>query len=354
MAQSWRPKEAGDVPNGLILFDGVCVLCSGLVQFVLRHDRDGWFRFTPIQSPYGRTLAQRLGISTEAPESNAVIVRGRAHFKSDSAFQVSQRLPSGAWSRLFLLVPRPVRDFFYDRVAHNRYRLLGRTESCMVPTPERMARFVFDDGAADAAFSSRPSPFGVLLGDDLARLPAMVRRVHTLTHSLQMTGRAEVAAAPGLLARLLCRVAGLPPAGRDIPVTVGFHPDGPLREFWDRRFGGRRYASTIRAGDPRAPNMLVEHFGPFDLEFRLTLRGAGESSSLGWSVAGWRLFGVRLPHWSVPRIECIERAQGDRYTFDIDVTFPLAGHVIRYAGWLEEGRSIGGVKAAAAELAAAQ
>ena len=63
------------------------------------------------------------------------IVRGRAHFKSDTIVAVLQQLPRWPWARALALVPRLLRDFVYDRVAQNRYRLFGRTESCMIPAP---------------------------------------------------------------------------------------------------------------------------------------------------------------------------------------------------------------------------
>ena len=331
---SWRPKDAPGVPNGLILFDGVCVLCSRSVQFVLERDCDRWFRFTPIQSPFGRALAERLGISPEMPETNAVILRGRAYFKADSAIDVLQRLPRRSWARVLSLAPRSLRNFIYDCVAQRRYRLFGRTDRCMVPTPDINARFVFDDAGDTPAFADRPSPFQVLLGGDFARLPAVVRRVHALSHSLKTTGRAKVSVAAGVLPRLVCRIAGLPSPGQDVSVEVEFHPDGPLREYWERRFRGRRYASTMQIGDQRAPGLLVEQFGPFALEFRLDPREEGSVVSLGWSLTGCRLLGVRLPQWVCPQIECIESASGERFLFDIDVAFPLIGRVIHYGGWL--------------------
>jgi predicted DCC family thiol-disulfide oxidoreductase YuxK len=338
MTQSWQPKDAPDLPDGLILFDGVCILCSRSAQFVLKHDPEGWFLLTPIQSACGRALAQRLGISTDMPETNAVIVRGRAHFKSDTAIEVLQRLPRWRWARLLSLVPRALRNFIYDRVAQNRYRLFGRTESCMMPAPGISRRFVLDSGTEQTAMlaAERQSPFQYLLGSDVARLPEPVRCVHGLAHSLRSTGCADVRRAPGLLARLLCTIAGLPPSGRDIAVTVAFHPDGDLREFWERRFGGRRYSSTFRAGDLRAPGLLVEHFGPFDLEFRLSVASEGAATRLHWLAVGWRCLGVRLPRQTVPHIHCVESGDGECFTFDIDVAFPLIGQVIRYSGELSE------------------
>ena len=334
MKKSWQSKDAHDLPNGLILFDGVCVLCSRSVQFVLQHDRDHWFRFTPIQSPYGRALAQRLGISFEAPETNAVVARGRAYFKADSAIEVLRRLPRRSWARGFSLVPRTLRNFIYDGVARNRYRLFGRAESCMVPAPETNACFVFEDDIEAAsqtpAFADRLSPFQVLLGNDFAQLPEAVRRVHGLDRSLHAAGRADVSVAKGLLPGLICWFSGLPRPGQNISVAVAFHPDGHLQEFWERRFGKRRYVSTLRIGDPRAPGLLVEHFGPFAFKYRLK----AQAVSLNWSLVDCRLFGLRLPQWACPRIECVERADEQRFLFDIDVAFPLVGHVIHYGGWL--------------------
>ncbi len=227
-----------------------------------------------------------------------------------------------------------MRDFIYDCVAQRRYRLFGRTDRCMVPTPDISARFVFDETGEMAAFGGWLSPFQVLLGGDFARLPAAVRRVHALSDSLDTGGRAKVSVADGILPRFVCWLEGLPSSGQDVPVEVEFHPDGPLREYWERRFGGRRYASTMHIRDDRAPGLLVEHFGPVALEFRLEPQEEGSVVSLGWSLTGCRLFGVRLPHRVCPQIECMESADGERFLFDIDVAFPLIGDVIHYSGWL--------------------
>src|SRR5262245_44190721 len=143
MQQSWKPQAIDGVPDGVIIFDGVCVLCSGWVRFLLERDLDEIFRFTPIQSPYGRALAERLGIDAETPQTNAVILGGYTYFKSDSAIQALARVPRWGWVRVFAILPRPVRDWLYDRVAQNRYWLFGKTETCMAPTPAIMRRFVF-------------------------------------------------------------------------------------------------------------------------------------------------------------------------------------------------------------------
>jgi hypothetical protein len=173
------------------------------------------------------------------------------------------------------------------------------------------------------------SPFERILGPELERLPAPVRRVHSLREPLATSGRAEITAASGALAWLVCWFAGLPRPGRDIDVSVVFAPkDGG--EHWDRKFADRRYASTMQAGTGRDQGFLIEHFGLFDLRFELRVMPEG----LRWSIIGWRLLHVPLPRWSVPTIDCVESSDGDRYTFDIDVKFPVIGWLMHYRGWL--------------------
>jgi predicted DCC family thiol-disulfide oxidoreductase YuxK len=125
-----------------VLFDGVCLLCSAWVRFVVRRDPAARFRFVAIQDAAGRGMAARLGIDATEPETNAVVLGGRAFFKADAALAVLRRLPGWGWTSPLRAVPRPLRDWAYDRIARNRYRLFGRAESCMVPTPDLAARFL--------------------------------------------------------------------------------------------------------------------------------------------------------------------------------------------------------------------
>jgi predicted DCC family thiol-disulfide oxidoreductase YuxK len=151
MARDWHPLPVNDLPNDLILFDGVCVLCSGWVDFVIRRDPAARFRFTAIQTPYGRRLAERFGIDTNDAETNVAVMSGHAYFKSDSALAVLIDLPGWRWTRVAYLLPKRVRDFFYDRVARNRYRLFGRRDACLVPTPDIARRFLSEDQPASRA-----------------------------------------------------------------------------------------------------------------------------------------------------------------------------------------------------------
>ncbi|MGY2052071.1 thiol-disulfide oxidoreductase DCC family protein [Methylobacterium sp. JK268] len=138
----WRPRPAAGLPAGLILYDGVCVLCSGWVRFVVARDPGGRWRFVPVQSRFGRDLAARFGIDPEAPETNAVLRDGRVHFKSDTVAAVLGDLPGWGWVRGLARLPRPLRDWAYDRVARNRYRLFGRHAACTLPPPTLAARIL--------------------------------------------------------------------------------------------------------------------------------------------------------------------------------------------------------------------
>lgn len=180
-------------------------------------------------------------------------------------------------------------------------------------------------------------PFHAVLGADaMARLPAPVRALHSLDAPLTAEGLSDIDRAPGLLARLFCWGAGLPAPGRDVPVTVSFAPTGDGREHWRRRFAERRYESVMRAGAGSDQGLLIEHFGWFDLLFRLTVEEAG----LRWRTVGWCLGGVPLPLVLMPRVDALESGEQGRFTFDIAVAFAWLGPVLRYKGWLERARDL--------------
>ena len=174
------------------------------------------------------------------------------------------------------------------------------------------------------------SPFERLLGPGFEQLPPPVRRLHSLREPLTAAGRVEITAASGFFAWLVRRLAGLPRPGRDIDVRVTFEPRKDGDEHWDRKFADRGYASSISAGSGRDQGFLIEQLGPFDLCFQL----APSREGLAWSLVGWRFLRIPLPGWSLPQIKCLESADGERYTFDIDVQFPAIGWLMHYRGWL--------------------
>jgi len=142
LRSSFRPQAGASLPDGLVIFDGECVLCSAWIKFILPRDSQRRFRFASIQGIPGREIAAQLGIDPDAPTTNAVICDGVAYFKSDSALAVLGRLDGWRWTRMLRVFPRALRDWIYDRIARNRYRLFGRTDHCMLPPPDQAARFL--------------------------------------------------------------------------------------------------------------------------------------------------------------------------------------------------------------------
>jgi predicted DCC family thiol-disulfide oxidoreductase YuxK len=135
------PRFADD--KAVLVFDGVCVLCSGFARFILKRDKRFTFRLVTAQSPLGHALLRHYGLATDDFETNLVLADGRAYAKLDTVAIAGERL-GGPWRllSLFRLLPRPVGDWLYDRVARNRYALFGRAEACMMPPPEWRDRFI--------------------------------------------------------------------------------------------------------------------------------------------------------------------------------------------------------------------
>jgi predicted DCC family thiol-disulfide oxidoreductase YuxK len=127
----------------LIVFDGVCMLCSGFVRMVVRLDRKRRFRFTTAQSPLGEALFRKYKLRTDSYETNLVLVGGNAFIRLDSFVAVMAEL-GWPWraARALLLLPRPLRNWLYDRVAKNRYALFGRKDSCEIPSAELKGRLI--------------------------------------------------------------------------------------------------------------------------------------------------------------------------------------------------------------------
>lgn len=129
--------------GAIVLFDGVCNFCNSSVNFVIERDKAGYFKFAPLQSEIGEELAEKHGIDKIDTDSVIVIENEKAYTHSSGALRIAKSL-DGAWSALyiFVIVPKPIRDFFYKLFAKNRYRFFGKQEACMMPTPEIRARFL--------------------------------------------------------------------------------------------------------------------------------------------------------------------------------------------------------------------
>jgi predicted DCC family thiol-disulfide oxidoreductase YuxK len=126
----------------IILFDGVCNLCNGAVQFIIKRDPEGKFQFASLQS----ARAQQMLKDREAPITmeTIILLRGNQLFqRSDAALEIARKL-SGAWPLVYGLkvVPRFIRDGVYNWIAKNRYRFFGKRNECMIPTPALRNRFI--------------------------------------------------------------------------------------------------------------------------------------------------------------------------------------------------------------------
>lgn len=129
--------------SAIVLFDGVCNFCNASVNFVIERDKAENFKFAPLQSAIGEELIAKHGIDTSTTDSIIVVENGRAYTHSSAALRIARRL-SGLWPIAYALVvvPKPIRDLFYRLFAKYRYRLFGKQDACMIPTPQVRARFL--------------------------------------------------------------------------------------------------------------------------------------------------------------------------------------------------------------------
>jgi predicted DCC family thiol-disulfide oxidoreductase YuxK len=127
----------------VVLFDGVCNLCNGSVQFIITHDPAAHFRFAALESEAARRLLGECELSGPLPDSVALVEGGSVYTRSTAALRIARRLafPCPLLYAL-IVVPRPLRDVVYNLIARNRYRWFGKRDACMVPTRELRARFL--------------------------------------------------------------------------------------------------------------------------------------------------------------------------------------------------------------------
>jgi predicted DCC family thiol-disulfide oxidoreductase YuxK len=136
---------AGDHP--VLLFDGVCNLCTGSVQYVIERDPDATFRFAPLQSEVAGALLEPHDVDPDDLDTVVLVEEGRAYTKSDAALRVARDLEGpSSLLRHARFVPRIVRDAVYDIVAALRYDVFGRKSQCMVPSPDVRERFLETSG----------------------------------------------------------------------------------------------------------------------------------------------------------------------------------------------------------------
>ena len=135
--------------NPIILYDAVCGLCNRMVQFLLKHDKEGRLRFASLQSDFAGKVLGRHGIDAKDLDTVHVVENydqpgERILQRSDAVLRAGRELGGfwGASSSVAKIVPRTVRDFVYRFVATNRYRVFGKYDTCMLPDPSQRSRFL--------------------------------------------------------------------------------------------------------------------------------------------------------------------------------------------------------------------
>jgi len=175
--------------------------------------------------------------------------------------------------------------------------------------------------------SSNGSLFERLLGDDLMTLPSTLRRIHDGSATKVWSGRCEVERGKSWLAALMANILSLPSSGTDVSISVAITASAD-REVWARNFDGHLMRSTLIAEN----SYLSEQLGPVRLIFALHV----VDNEIQWQLQGVRYLGIPLPtrlFASTHARECIEDG---RYTFDVHVSLPVVGLLVRYRGWLVE------------------
>lgn len=129
--------------NSVILFDGICNLCNSAVNFIIKRDANNIFKFASIQSETGQSLINKFKINLMGIDS-VILIEGNYYYIKSTAFIKIIKKLNGLWKifYMFIIIPRPIRDFFYDILAKNRYKWFGKRDECMVPTVEMKDRFL--------------------------------------------------------------------------------------------------------------------------------------------------------------------------------------------------------------------
>ena len=135
--------DLSTISHPIIFFDGVCNLCTGTVQFVIRHDPKHHFRFASLQSEIGQQLLKEYNLPTEEFGSFILFEDGKVYTKSTAALRVTRKL-NGLWPVVYtnIVFPLFIRDGIYNLIAKNRYRWFGKKEACWIPTPELNKLFI--------------------------------------------------------------------------------------------------------------------------------------------------------------------------------------------------------------------
>jgi predicted DCC family thiol-disulfide oxidoreductase YuxK len=127
----------------ILLFDGFCNLCNGVVQFVIKKDKKNKIKLAPLQSTSGQSLLKQFNLPMGYFTTFVYIKDNKVYLKSSAGLQVLKDL-GGFWQLFYFLivVPKPLRDFIYSIFAKTRYKIFGKRDTCMVPEPGIKNKFL--------------------------------------------------------------------------------------------------------------------------------------------------------------------------------------------------------------------
>jgi predicted DCC family thiol-disulfide oxidoreductase YuxK len=129
-------------PN-ILLFDGYCNLCNGLVKFVIKRDTRNRILFTPLTSEKGKLMLAEAGLEVNNSDTVVFFSEGKYFIKSMAILKLMKTI-GGGWKIFysFIVIPRFLRDFIYDIIARNRNRIFGKSETCLIPDSKTANRFM--------------------------------------------------------------------------------------------------------------------------------------------------------------------------------------------------------------------
>lgn len=135
-------RKGDEVVQSVILFDGQCSFCDRSVQFIMKRDPDGYFKFAAQQSDTGMEFQTAFGIP-HGQDGLLFVDEGVCYDRSSAALHIAKHL-KGIWKVgfLFIIIPKPIRDFVYNQFAKRRYKWFGQKEHCRLPSKIERERFI--------------------------------------------------------------------------------------------------------------------------------------------------------------------------------------------------------------------
>lgn len=132
-----------EICDRVVFFDGVCNFCNYWVNFAIKRDKKKKLKFAPLQGETAKVVFQKQSLSTSTLSTVVFIEEGKVYTQSSAALRICRHL-DGGWKLFYglIVIPKFIRDAIYNVIAKNRYRWFGKTESCMIPTPEMKKRFL--------------------------------------------------------------------------------------------------------------------------------------------------------------------------------------------------------------------